>query len=148
MNINPWRPMNNLMTLTDRLNRLLDEGFLGDYDDEKWGLTRWQPSTDIYETKEGYRFNVELPGFDKEDVSVELKDNTLLIRGEKKMDDKITKENYHRIERFYGSFQRSFILPQNAEGDKVEAKMVNGVLEITVPKSEQAKAKSIAVTVK
>jgi HSP20 family protein len=148
MSITKWTPLTNLISLTDRLNRLFDEGFWGEMEGESMPLTRWQPATDIYETKDSYNFKIELPGFKKDDVNVEIKDNTLMIRGEKKMDNEVKKENYHRIERFYGSFQRTFQLPQNVEAGKVKAKMESGVLEIVVPKSEKAKAKSIPVEVK
>jgi len=148
MTITKWSPLANLMSLTDRLNRLFDEGLWSELEGETMPLAKWQPATDIYETKDSYKFNVELPGFKKDDVAVEVKDNVLIIKGEKKMDNEVKKENYHRIERFYGSFQRSFQLPQNIEPNKIKAKMDNGVLEITIPKSEKAKAKTIPVEVK
>ncbi len=148
MSITKWSPLTNLISLTDRLNRLFDEGFLGELEGESMPITRWQPATDIYETKDSYNFKIELPGFKKGDVNVEVKDNVLIIKGEKKMDNEVKKENYHRIERFYGSFQRTFQLPQNVEESKIKAKMDSGVLEIVVPKSEKAKSKSIPVEVK
>ncbi len=147
MTITKWRPLSDLLTLTERLNRLFDEGFFGE-EGEDFSIARWQPATDIYETKDSYVFKVELPGFKKEDIEVEVKDNTLVIKGEKKMEEEVKKENYHRIERFYGTFQRSFVLPQNTVVDKIKANLKDGVLEIKIPKSEKSKAKSIPVEVK
>ncbi len=147
MTITKWRPLSDLLTLTDRLNKLFEEGFFGE-EGEEFSIAKWQPATDIYETKDNYVFKVELPGFKKEDIEVEVKDNTLFIKGEKKMEEEVKKENYHRIERFYGSFQRSFVLPQNTVVDKIKANLKDGILEIKIPKSEKSKPKAIPVEVK
>jgi len=145
MTIKKWNPFSDLVSLSDRLNQLFDEGLWGEGEEELQSLTRWKPSTDIYETKDNYVFSVELPGFDKKNLEVEIKNNTMMIKGEKKREGEVKEEDYHRIERSYGQFQRSFRLPQNVDEKKIDAKMENGVLKITVPKKEVAKSKKIDV---
>ncbi len=105
----------------------------------------WYPSVDIAEGKEEYTVHVELPGIDKKDVKVSVQDNVLTIRGEKKQESEARDKNYHRVERSYGSFARSFRLPTLVKADKIEAAYKDGVLTITLPKAEEAKAKEIEV---
>lgn len=105
----------------------------------------WNPAIDIYETDESVTLNAELPGLTKNEVNISLEDNTLSLSGERKFEKKVEKENYHRIERAYGSFTRSFTLPSNVVTDKVEASFKNGVLTVVLPKSEDAKPRKIAI---
>ncbi|MCD6352851.1 MAG: Hsp20/alpha crystallin family protein [Proteobacteria bacterium] len=107
----------------------------------------WYPSVDIHEDKNNLIIKAELPGIKKEDVSIEIKDNVLTIKGERKRDEEIKRENYHRIERVYGSFSRSFTLPDAVKEDKVKAGYKDGILEITLPKAEKAQTKAIPITV-
>ena len=107
----------------------------------------WIPAVDIYETKESILLNVELPGVTKEDISLEVKDSTLMLRGEKKLEKDVKEENFHRMERAYGSFTRAFTLPSTVQQDKVKAKFRDGILEIVLPKAEEAKPKQIKVDV-
>jgi len=89
----------------------------------------------------------DLPGVNKDDIQIDLKDNTLTLKGEKKFENKVSKDNYIRVERSYGTFVRSFTLPQNVDAEKIKATYKDGVLELTLPKKEEAKPKQIKVDV-
>jgi len=103
---------------------------------------------DIYETGESVVVKAELPGLTKEQVGIEVKDGVLTLKGERKVEKEVKEENYHRIERAYGTFQRSFSLPATVDQEKISAVLKEGVLEVTLPKKEQAKPKQINVSVK
>jgi len=109
------------------------------------GSARWGPPLDIAEEPNRYVFSVELPGVKKEDVTVEIDQNTLTIRGEKRSEHADEGERPRHVERRYGAFSRSFTLPADATGEKIEASFSDGVLTIRVPRSEAAKPKQIAV---
>ena len=106
---------------------------------------RFAPSVDIGEDNDRYVVTVELPGSKKEDITVEMKDQVLTIRGEKRNEREEKKEHSHWIERSYGSFSRSFTLPSNAVGDRIKAEFREGVLTVEVPKAEEAKPKTISI---
>src|SRR6202034_3007172 len=101
---------------------------------------------DIQETADAYRIQAELPGLTKEDIHVTLENSVLRLSGERKWEKDVKKENYHRIERTYGSFARSFALPNQVSSDKVEASFANGVLSVVVPKAEAAKPRQISIS--
>ncbi|HNX41742.1 MAG: Spore protein SP21 [Candidatus Aminicenantes bacterium ADurb.Bin508] len=105
----------------------------------------WQPATDIWETPENFMLRAELPGFKREEISLEVKENLLTIGGERK--EEFDQEQVHcfRRESFRGSFQRAYLLPNNIDTSRIKATMEKGVLEITLPKSERAKAKRIEI---
>src|SRR3989337_75350 len=103
------------------------------------------PAVDIYETNDSFVVSADLPGLNKDEIQIDLKDNTLTLKGEKKFEEKVSKDNYIRVERAYGSFVRSFTLPQNVDPEKIKAEYKEGVLEITIPKKEEAKPKQIKV---
>lgn len=137
-----------------------ERGFLadlfGDDLDSFLGLTdsdrAFVPRVDIKENKTNYKIIAELPGMEKDDVKVEVKDRILTIEGEKKeekeKEEKEEKEdNYYRVERSYGSFHRSFSLPEDTKEDKIKAGYKNGVLTLTIPRSKEQKAKEIDITV-
>ena len=145
MNLVSWKPFGGLFSRDRQISRLFDEAF-GDTGYET--LPTWYPAADIYETKDEYVFKLELPGISKEDVKVELEGANLRISGDRKEEKEVDKENYHRVERVCGSFARSFQLPKNANGEKVKANMKNGILELRIPKQEEAKAKSIPIDIK
>jgi HSP20 family protein len=107
--------------------------------------SRFAPSVDIAEDGDRYVVTVELPGSNKEDITVEMKDQVLTIRGEKRNEREEKKEHSHWIERSYGSFSRSFALPANAVGDRIKAEFKEGVLTIEVPKAEEAKPRAISI---
>lgn len=105
----------------------------------------WVPSSDILETEDRLQIRLDLPGMTKDNLDIQLTDNnTLTIRGERKFEE-IDKAKYHRVERFYGNFNRSFVLPTNVETDKIQASFKDGVLEIVLPKAESAKARKISI---
>ena len=148
MAIVKWDPFRDMVTLRDRMDRLFDDSLArlrGAEDD--MSLSNWSPSVDVYETTENIVIKAEVPGVKKEDISVEVKDNTLYLKGERKFEKDVKEENYHRMERSYGSFRRVFSLPATVEQDKVKASFKDGVLEIMLPKAEKAKPKKIAVDV-
>lgn len=149
MAIVKWDPFRDLVSIQERMNRLFDETFGKTFRGEGEELARgiWSPAVDIYETDEHIVMKAELPGIDKKDVSIEVKDNMLVLKGERRFEKEIKEENYHRMERAYGSFQRSFTLPNIVEKDKVSAKYKDGILEITLPKIKEAKPKQIKVAV-
>ncbi|HZC01293.1 MAG TPA: Hsp20/alpha crystallin family protein, partial [Gammaproteobacteria bacterium] len=118
----------------------------GGQDEGAWYAGAWSPPVDIYETDEALIMKAELPGFSKDDISIELKENTLIMRGERRRQDEVKEGNYHRMERVYGAFQRSFLLPTTVEQDKVKASYKDGILELHLPKVPAAQPKRIAVS--
>jgi HSP20 family protein len=141
-----WNPYRDMMSVRDEMNRVFNEFFgRGVNDESTWFSGAWSPPVDIYETDQALVMKAELPGFAKDDISIELKDNTLFIKGERKRQDDVSEANYHRMERVYGAFQRSFQLPTTVEHDKVQASYKDGVLELHLPKVPAAQPKRIAV---
>lgn len=143
-----YNPLRELRTMQDQMNRLLNLSWNHDLpgEDIKEGL--WQPAVDIYETEDSIIIKAELPDVEQKDVEVHIEDNTLILKGERKHVSEVKKENYHRIERYFGTFQRSFSLPATVDQEKVEAVCDKGVLTITLPKKEETKPKQISIKVK
>jgi HSP20 family protein len=106
---------------------------------------RWVPPVDIQETDEALIFSAELPGLKKEDVQITLENNVLTISGERNLEKEVKSENFHRLERSYGQFSRSFTLPANVQTEKAEAKFADGVLTITLPKAEESKPRKLEI---
>lgn len=153
MAIIKWGPTTDLARELDsmqrRINRMFNNFFEGRMSEEgDIALSAWSPAVDIVEREDSFVIEAELPGMKKDDIKISLANDILTIQGEKKSEREEKKENYHRTERTYGKFSRSFSLPGNIKSDKVEAEFSNGVLRITVPKSEEAKPKQIEVKVK
>lgn len=115
----------------------------------EWGFPiseiEYFPSVDISETPQQYNIRAEIPGMKKEDIKISVNRNILTLSGEKKEEKKTEGEKFHRSESYYGSFQRSFTLPDGIKADKVEASFKDGVLSVTVPKSEEAKSKTVEI---
>jgi HSP20 family protein len=109
--------------------------------------SKWSPAVDIYEDKGNIYLDVEVPGMKKEDVKVKVEDKTLTVSGERKLEREEKKEGYYRVERSYGSFCRSFYLPDYVDSTKIKAKYEGGVLKLSIPKKEEAKPKEIPVNV-
>jgi len=142
-----WSPANDL--LRERVNRLFEQAFGDVYsgaESEEVSSRSWTPAVDIAETDEALTLYAELPGLAKDDVEITLEDNVLTVKGERKFEREETKENYHRIERAYGTFHRSFHLPSNVRSDQVEASFKDGVLRVEIPKQEEAKPRKIAIS--
>ena len=148
MTIIRWDPFREMSSLQDRLNRLFSEvrarSPLGEEDISQG---TWVPPVDIYETTDFLVLKAEFPGMNKEDVTVEVKDKTLTLKGEKKFEKDVKEENYHRMERSFGAFHRAFSLPTTLQPDKVTAKFKDGILEIRLPKVEESKPRQIKVEV-
>jgi len=148
MTIVKWDPFRNVAALQDRINRIFDESFSRSADvDDHISMSAWKPSVDIYETDEAIILKAELPGIKKEDVSVEIKDNVLTLRGERVEDKEIKEGSYFRKERCFGTFSRAFNLQHRVQPDKIKAKFKDGILEIEIPKPEEEKPKQITVNV-
>ncbi len=146
MELIPWKPFRELGSLRKEMDSLWDRFFGGAL---STGLLReaWVPSVDISETKEGFVVKAELPGLDARDVNVNISGDILTIKGEKKTEREQKDEHLHCVERYSGTFQRSFQLPSSVKADKIEARFDKGVLEITLPKAKEAKAKEIEIKV-
>jgi HSP20 family protein len=117
----------------------------GDGGGEVTGRGSWSPFLDVYETPDSFVVKVDLPGMSSDDVEVTLDQNLLTIRGERKSEEEVKEENFHRIERRYGSFERTVSLPAQVNPDGIQANFTDGVLEVIVPKSEQAKPHKIKI---
>jgi len=147
MAITRWRPFRDMISIQDEMNRLFDDFFGRPITRPEWAEAAWCPCVDVSETKDDVIINTEIPGMSKDDVKVSVQDNILTLSGEKKQ-EKVEKDaNYHRMERSYGSFSRSFTLPTSVQPDKVKANYKDGILRITLPKSEEVKPKQIPITV-
>ncbi len=110
-----------------------------------YATPRFYPSIDVAETDKDFKLKAELPGMDIGDIKVEVTDGLLTLKGERKREEKVEKEGYYREERHYGSFERSFRLPEHAEAEKITAELKKGVLDITIPKTEEAEPKKIEI---
>jgi HSP20 family protein len=149
MAIVKYNPMRELRSMQDQMDRLLNLAWgTGEFPGEDIKEGMWQPAVDIFETPEAVVIKAELPDVDQKDIDVRIDDGTLTIKGERKHENEVKKENYHRIERYFGSFQRSFKLPGSVAQDKVSAVCDKGVLTVTLPKKEETKPKQINVEVK
>ncbi|GAB4249356.1 MAG: Hsp20/alpha crystallin family protein [Thermoleophilia bacterium] len=138
-----WDPYREIMALQDEFNRALRR--FGTGGGETAGRESWMPSVDVVETKDALKLKAELAGMKPEDINLEVEDNVLTLSGERRFEEKVEEDKYYRIERRYGTFTRSLALPQNVDADKIEAHYENGILEVTIPKAEEAKPKKIAV---
>ncbi len=144
-----WRPFDDLMSLQEEVSRFFDEFFgerLPVWRSEE-APSAWIPRVDISETDEEILVRADVPGMEKDDIKITLSDNVLTISGEKKVERDEKRENFHRVERVFGSFKRSFYIPTNVDPNKITASYKNGVLTIRLPKKEEAKPKEIPVQV-
>ncbi len=131
------------------MNRMFDEFFRGDMlADDSFFTRDWTPAVDVVENNDSYILKAELPGMTKDDVKITLENNVLTIRGEKKDEFEKKEKNFHRIERSYGAFERSFTIPGSIKSENIDAQYNNGILTLTLPKAEEAKPKLIDVKVK
>ena len=141
-----WRPIRDVWSIQDEINRTFDN-FFGTTQREEWTESRWAPAIDISENKDDLMVNVEVPGMKKEDIKVTLQDGILTVKGERKQDKEEKDKSFHRVERSYGSFCRSFTLPTTVQGDKIKANYKDGILMIALPKVEEVKPKEISIDV-
>jgi len=145
MSLTRFDPFRDLAVLHDRMNRLFVEAYPAR---EEGTLSQWVPAVDIFQTEQkDLVLKAELPEVAREDVSVTVENNTLTLSGERKFDGEVRKDQYHRIERAYGSFSRSFSLPATVDSTKIAAEFKNGVLTIRLPFREESKPRSITIDV-
>jgi HSP20 family protein len=140
-----WEPFRELSTLQDRINRAFRESRTGE--DDSLTTSSFAPAVDVYEDEHQVTLKIEVPGIDEKDIDVQVENHTLTVHGERKIEKEEKEENYRRVERHYGSFTRTFTLPQTVDTEKVAATYDKGVLKIALPKKSEAKPKQIKVTV-
>ena len=140
-----WNTFQGLNGLQEQVNRLFDTSFPGRADNS--ALTTWAPAVDIYETENELVVKADLPDVNEKDLDVRIENNTLTIRGERKFEKKVSEESYLRVERTYGSFSRSFSLPNTVNSEAIKAEYKNGVLTVELPKRAESKPKQIKVSV-
>ncbi len=145
MNIIRWDPFRDLATLRERMNRLFEEAYTSRGEEKDLVASTWNPSVDIFETENELVLKAELPGVDEDDIEIKIEDSTLTLKGDRKFEKETKEENYHRIERSYGSFYRSFTLPRNIDQDKIKAESENGILKVTMPKKAELKPKKVKI---
>lgn len=142
-----WEPFRDLMTGHREFDRFFKEAFNPFWGEGELSTRTWAPPVDIFENENNIVLKAELPGVDPKDVDVKVEDNTLYLKGERKFEKEVNNENYHRVERSYGSFARSFSLPNSINAEKVKAEYKDGLLTLTLPKREEAKPRSIKIDV-
>jgi HSP20 family protein len=141
-----WTPASNLFSVRNHVNRLFEDFLFpverGNGERSDW---TWNPTVDVVEAEDAYVINAELPGVDKKDIHVDLKDHTLTITGERNSDAKTEGKNVYRRERLYGKFRRSFTVPADVDPEKITADYTDGVLTVRVAKPETRKPRQITV---
>ncbi len=145
-----WEPFRNLVSVQSRMNRIFDEAFRGQpgASEDDWALGgNWAPAVDIFEHEDNIVLKAELPGIDPKDVNIHVENNVLSLRGERKFETEVKREDCHRVERAYGTFSRSFTLPNVVNTEKIDAEYKDGVLKVTLPQKEEAKPKQISIAV-
>jgi HSP20 family protein len=146
MNIVKYDPFRELRSLQDEMTRLFTGVVPASFNREEMTHGAWAPSVDIFEDKEHLILEAELPGMRREDFEISVENNVITLSGERKFEKKTEGDNYHRVERSYGSFTRSFTLPQTVTADGATADFDNGVLRVSLPKREETKARRIEIT--
>src|SRR5437667_11438298 len=145
MTIVRYDPFRDLRSLQEEVNRLFSTNLTRGFGEEGIGRGAWNPSVDIYENKDQIVLEAELPGMKREDFDVSVENNIITLRGERHFEKKEDSDNYHRVERAYGSFTRSFTLPNTVSSEGTSADYSNGVLRVTLPKREATKARRIEI---
>ncbi len=146
MGITRYDPFRDLRSLQDEVNRLFSTNLPRTFGDEGIARGAWTPSVDIFENKDQIVLEAELPGMNREDFDLSVENNVLTLRGERRFEKKDETDNYHRVERAYGSFTRSFTLPQTVSAEHAVAEYKNGVLRVTLQKREEVKARRIEIS--
>ena len=146
MAITRWDPFRDLSILQERMNRVFEDAAgRGWKSDEPSATTSWSPAVDIYETDNEIMVQAELPGVDRKDIALQLENNVLTLKGDRRFEKETNQENYHRIERSYGGFSRAFTIPAVVDEDRIRADYKDGILKIALPKKEPAKARQIKI---
>ena len=134
-----WDPFREMTQLQSQMSRLWD-ATIGSRQES------WLPAVDVFDTENAVVLKAELAGMNPDDIEIEVEDNVLTIRGERKFEEEVDEERYYRVERRFGSFQRSLALPQGVKPEDIQAAYEDGILEVRVPKAEEEKPKKISVT--
>jgi len=145
MSIVRYDPFRDLRTLQEEVNRLFTGSMPRGFDDEGIARGAWSPSVDIYENKEQIVLEAELPGMKRDDFDLSVENNIITLRGQRQFEKQDESDNYHRVERSYGSFTRSFTLPNTVTAEGANAEYKNGVLRVILPKREETKARRIEI---
>jgi HSP20 family protein len=141
-----WEPFREFATLQDRINRVFRESYAGSQD-ESLTTSTFAPAVDVYEDEHKVALKIEVPGIDEKDIDIRVENQTLTVHGERKIEKEEKEENYRRVERQYGSFTRTFTLPQTVDTENVSATYDKGVLKVNLPKKAEAKPKQIKIGV-
>lgn len=145
MVVTRWEPLKDLMALQERMNKLFDETFSRGTHDQEAGA--WSPPVDILEKGDEIILKMEVPEVDEKAIDIKMEGNVLTIKGERRLEEGTQREDYHRLERPYGRFSRSFSLPTTVDQGKVKAGHMDGILRVVLPKKEETKPKQIKVEV-
>lgn len=146
MNLVRWNPFNEVMDLRNRIDRIFGDSFLPVFEGrEDLSHSSWNPAVDIYEDDDAIVIKAELPGIDKDQITIDVKDRVLILKGERNSENEVEEENFYRRERVYGKFERAFTLPASIDPESVKANFKDGVLKIDVPKPEEQKPKQISI---
>jgi HSP20 family protein len=144
-NITRWNSFRSFPAVQDRLNRIFEDALHGGSDESS--VATWAPAVDIYETENDLVLKADIPDLEEKDLDVRIENNMLTVRGERKFEQKVKQENYLRIERTYGSFVRSFALPNTVSMENIRAEYKNGVLTVEMPKRAESKPKQVKISV-
>ena len=145
MQLVKWNPMRDMLGFNSRADRFLNDFFNPTRGVSVTGNWGWHPRVDIYEEENAIVLEAELPGVEKDNIDVDVKDGVLTLKGERSSDSEIKEDSFYRRERCFGSFERRFNLPENVDPDKITADYKDGVLKVGVPKPEEVKPKQITV---
>src|SRR5215813_13515447 len=145
--ITRWDPFREFVTLQSRMNRLFHDSFTPEGREEALTTSTFAPPVDVYEDDHHVTLKIEVPGIEEKDVDVRVENNTLTVHGERKFEKEEKEENFRRVERQYGSFTRSFTLPNTVDTEHVQANYDKGILKVSLPKKAEAKPKQIKVNV-
>ena len=146
MNLVRWNPYGEINTMKNRINTMFGEPhWVTRHMNDESNMGMWNPAVDLYEKEGHFVIKAELPGVDKNNISIDLKDRMLTISGERFYDNEAKEENFYRRERSYGKFQRVFTLPADVDSDKIKAELKDGLLRVEVPKPEQQKPKQVTI---
>jgi len=140
-------PFQGLMGIQERMNQLFRNNFAG-YGDDTLTSGAWAPAVDIYETSDAVEMTFEIPGVNQKDIRVNIENNLLTVSGERKFEHEDRRDNYHRVERNYGAFQRSFTVPSTIDPNRINAVFENGLLRLTLQKRPETQPRAIEVKVK
>lgn len=140
-----WDSFRDMNMLREKMNRLFEDAFTGRGEEREIATSTWSPAVDIFENENELVLTAEIPGIDEKDLEIKIEDNTLTLKGERKFEKETKEENYHRIERSYGSFYRAFTLPHSVDAEKVQAEHENGVLKISMPKRQELKPRTVRI---